>query len=116
MVSWREREARNEVRFRNQNEWIESTTASFGSEVLTAFVCECGDEDCHQTIELTTSEYELVRSSSNRFALAINHENPESEAVVREYQRFAMVEKIEGWGLRLSRETDPRGARRSAQS
>jgi len=115
MVSWREREARNEVLFRKRNEWIQTTTESFGPELLTAFVCECGDGDCVQTIELTSLEYELVRSTSNRFALAIDHENPESESVVCESTRFAMVDKIEGWGLRLSRETDPRGAGRPSE-
>jgi hypothetical protein len=31
MMDWREREARNEAQFRDQNEWIEATHESFGS-------------------------------------------------------------------------------------
>ena len=110
MVSWREREALNESRFRLQNEWINGATESFGGHPFRAtFVCECGDGDCAQPIQLTHAEYESVRSVSNRFAVAPNHENPESEVVVRECARFAVVDKLEGWGLRISRATDPRG-------
>jgi hypothetical protein len=108
MVSWREREARNEARFRTQNEWVERTGSPPGS--VLAFVCECGDGECGQTIELTSGEYEFVRATSNRFAIARNHENPECEVVVRECARYAVVDKIEGWGLRISRETDPRSS------
>lgn len=108
MVTWREREARNEARFRTQNEWVETAGADAASYL--AFVCECGDGECNQTITLTPSEYESVRATSNRFAVAPNHENPECEAVISENARFAVIDKIEGWGLRISRETDPRSS------
>jgi hypothetical protein len=106
VVTWREREARNEARFRTQNEWVGTTGAV--ANTLLAFVCECGDGECGQTIMLTPEEYEFVRTTSNRFACALNHENPESEIVVSETERFAVIDKIVGWGLRISRETDPR--------
>jgi hypothetical protein len=108
VVSWREREARNEARFRTQNEWVE--TAADTPDLLLAFVCECGDGECGRSISLTTREYEFVRATSNRFAIALNHENPECEVVISECQRYAVVDKIEGWGLRISRETDPRSS------
>jgi hypothetical protein len=108
MVSWREREARNEARFRTQNEWVE--TASADADSLLAFVCECGDGECGQIIELTRAEYESVRSRSNRFAVAPNHENPECERVISECSRFSAIDKIQGWGLRIARETDPRSS------
>jgi hypothetical protein len=108
VVSWREREARNEARFRTQNEWVD--TAGVAPATLLAFICECGDGECRRSIWLTVPEYEFVRATSNRFAIALNHENPESEVVVSECDRFAAVDKIEGWGLRISRETDPRSS------
>lgn len=113
MVSWREREARNEARFRTQNEWVETTGAA--PKELLAFVCECGDGECGRTIMLTAGEYEFVRATSNRFACALNHENPESEVVISETDRFAVIDKIVGWGLRISRETDPRTSSGSQQ-
>jgi hypothetical protein len=108
VVSWREREARNEARFRTQNEWVE--TGGRAAESLLRFVCECGDGECGRTIRLTRDEYEFVRATSNRFAVVLNHENPESELVVSECARYAVIDKIEGWGLRISRETDPRSS------
>jgi hypothetical protein len=107
-VSWREREARNEARFRTQNEWVDQAGSPLGA--LLAFVCECGDGECGQTIHLTSAEYELVRATSNRFAVARDHENPECEVVISECERFAAIDKIEGWGLRIARETDPRSS------
>jgi hypothetical protein len=107
-VNWRGREARNEVRFRDQNEWIEATSDSYGSQPMMAFVCECGDAGCTEVIQLTRAEYELVRSVANRFAIAIHHENPEAEVVISESMRFAVVDKIEGVSMRIARDTDPR--------
>lgn len=108
MVTWREREARNEARFRTQNEWVDTTGVPLEKQL--AFVCECGDGECGWSIWLSVHEYEFVRATSNRFAIALNHENPESEVVISECDRFAVVDKIEGWGLRISRETDPRSS------
>jgi hypothetical protein len=112
MKTSREREARNEARFRDQNEWIEATHDSFGSPPLMAFVCECGDPECTLTIELTKSEYESVRSKANRFVVYPNHEGPD-EVVVREARRFTVADKIEGCALSVALETDPRSGRRS---
>jgi hypothetical protein len=111
MTSSREREARNEAFFRDQNEWIEATHESFGSPPLMAFVCECGDAKCTFTIELTRAEYESVRSVANRFVLYPNHEGPD-EVVVREARRFTVADKVEGCALGIARETDPRSVTR----
>ena len=107
-MNWREQEARNEVRFRDQNEWIDGASRSFGVAELTAFVCECGDGDCTNPIELTKPEYESVRSESTHFAIALDHENPEMESVVVESPRYAVVQKIDGFAVRLARQSDPR--------
>jgi hypothetical protein len=117
MTSWREREARNETDARTRNEWIASTSVNFGARAATqAFVCECGDAFCTSMIELSHAEYEAVRSVGNRFAVALDHENPETEVVITEGPRFAVIDKIEGWGLRLARATDPRTGGRPQES
>jgi hypothetical protein len=107
-VNWREQEARNEVRFRVQNEWIDGASRSFGLGEVTTFVCECGDGDCAKPIEMTKPEYESVRSHSTYFALALNHENPEMENVVSEFARYAVVQKFDSFAVRLARRSDPR--------
>ena len=117
MKNWREREARNEARFRDQNEWIEAMDASFGSSpgsAVIAFVCECGDAECTLTIELTQAEYESARSTANRFILYPKHEGPD-EVVVREARRFTLADKVEGCALSVALETDPRSGRRSGK-
>lgn len=114
-MTWRGLEARNETRFRDQNEWIEDASESFGSDRLMVFVCECGDGSCTEPIELTRAQYEAVRATSNRFALAVNHENPESEVVVSESARYAVVDKIEGVAMRIARDTDPRAHSRDSR-
>jgi hypothetical protein len=107
-VNWREQEAHNEVSFRDQNEWIDGASRSFGFREVTAFVCECGDGECRKPIEMTKPEYESVRSDSTHFAIALNHENPEIETVVRERARYAVVQKVDSFAVRLARQRDPR--------
>ena len=107
-MSWREAETRNEVRARSRNEWIDQANLSFGAKHLTTFVCECGDGTCVTSIRLTKPEYERVRSGSTHFALALNHENPEAETVIREYPRYAVVDKVEPCDRHIALETNPR--------
>ena len=47
------------------------------------FVCECGDAACSEPILLTMLEY-AVRVHGRRFAVALDHEDPEVERVVAE--------------------------------
>jgi hypothetical protein len=105
-----EQEARNGVRFRDRNEWIQRAnerSATDGSAPV-AYVCECGDVTCETPITLTIAEYEAVRASATRFAIAPNHENPESEFVVDEHALYTVVEKIAANVRRIIRDTDPR--------
>lgn len=107
-MSWRDTEARNQTLFRDANERIERVEASFATDGLASFLCECGNRDCTRTIDLSHSEYERVRAYGNRFAVARNHENPESESIVAENGRFAVVETYAGDASRIARESDPR--------
>jgi hypothetical protein len=112
MKSRRECEARNEARFRDQNEWIEAMDERFGSSPIIAFVCECGDAGCTLTVELTKAEYEAVRATANRFVLYPNHEGPD-EVVVREERRFTVADKVEDCARGIALDTDPRSSRRT---
>jgi hypothetical protein len=115
MNSRAEREAWNEARFRKQNEWIGHTSESFDSTALTeTYVCECGDGQCSEPIELTRAEYEGVRTEATHFVLAPNHENPEVEQLISECARFTVVDKFEAAARRIARATDPRSGRRPA--
>ena len=108
MSSWREREARNQALFREVNERIEQVGESFGTDGPSSFVCECGNRECTQTIDVSRPEYERVRAHASRFVVALNHENPEAESIIEQNSRFAIVETYAGAASRIARESDPR--------
>jgi hypothetical protein len=111
MSGWRRRESDKQARCRETNEAIAGRrSAGPAGPTVESFVCECGDRGCTCAISLTLVEYESVRSYATHFALARNHENPESERVVEENERFAVVEAISGESVKLARRSDPRTA------
>ena len=110
MAAWREQESRNETVFREMNEWTEEASDDREGLVrpMDSYLCECSDRRCTDPIRLTRAEYESVRAVPINFAIALNHENPELDLVIIEYERYAVVEKILGVGAAIARETDPR--------
>ena len=110
MDDWRQREAVNGAVFRDMNEWTEAVSdARFGLDrPIDAYLCECSDASCTQSISVTRTEYEAVRAVPIHFVMAVNHENPEIERVASENLRFATVERCFGIGDRIARATNPR--------
>jgi len=110
MANWRDQEAINETIFREMNEWAEDDSdGREGHErTMDTYLCECGDARCSEPISLTRSEYEAIRSEPTRFALALNHENPEIDTVVAENERFMTIEKSFGAASRIAHASDPR--------
>jgi hypothetical protein len=110
VADWREQESRNETVFREMNEWTEEANDEREGLVraMDSYLCECSDRRCTNPIRLTRAEYESVRSVPINFAIALNHENPEIDHVIIEYERFAVVEKSFGVGAKIARATDPR--------
>lgn len=104
MRSAQDSEARRQTRMRSFNEWVKDANESMGlHEGTDSFRCECGDPGCLYSIDLTREEYESIRRFSTRFAVVPNHENPESDRVVSENQRYAVVEKLAGQTSRRAR-------------
>jgi len=112
LISWRERESQKQLRCREQNESTARAPAD-GSEG--SFRCECGDGRCSRAIKLTPTEYTVVRAYATHFAVARNHENPESEQVIQENDRFATVETVTGDATKLARRSDPGQRRRESR-
>jgi hypothetical protein len=109
MNDWRDQEVRNEVRSRDRNEWMQDVRGPNGDGSVTAsYLCECGDGECTTRILLTRPEYEAVRRYATRFAVAVDHENPEIDQLVSEGGRYTVVEKIAGMPARIARMTYPR--------
>jgi hypothetical protein len=109
-----EREARiaeNQATFRRANEQIEQVAADLDQALtvrLIPFVCECADRRCTQVVRLSLKEYEAVRASPSRFAVAHGHEFAhDDEHIVAQGDRFTTVEKV-GKAGRMAAESDPR--------
>jgi hypothetical protein len=107
-----ERVARNEALFREFNERVEDVADAFdirdeGDSLRIEFVCECGNLECLERIELTRAAYEEVRSEPTRFAVAPGHENMEVARVVASEGGYLVVEKIEH-AAEVAVEHDPR--------
>jgi hypothetical protein len=111
MASWRQRESETQARSREDNESARARGSPTTDGGLSPFRCECGDEACPCSIRLTAAEYESVRAYATHFAVARNHENPESEQLIEEHERFAVVEMVSGAAAKLARKSDPRQRR-----
>jgi hypothetical protein len=109
VASWRQRESETQARSRNDNESTARVRASPPADGgMSSYRCECGDDACTCAILLTAAEYESVREYATHFAIARNHENPESEQLIEEHTRFAVVETVSGEAAKLARRSDPR--------
>ena len=100
-----ERAASSEVNGRRVNEAIERGAGGTGTAV---FVCECGRIGCSETVELSISEYETVRSGFERFLVVPGHELEEIEDVVERYEQYLVVAKREGQAVVIAAATDDR--------
>lgn len=110
MSDWREQEATNETIFREMNEWTkEANDTRLGTtRSIDIYLCECSDPRCSDPIALTRGEYETVRAVPTRFAIAVDHENPEIDLVLAENERYATVDKFHEAGAKIARATNPR--------
>jgi hypothetical protein len=81
MANSPERLVRNQILLREINERIaEIASSSVGDPP--EFLCECSRNDCTETLALSLTEYERVRSSSNLFVILAGHECPDADRVV----------------------------------
>src|SRR5713226_110800 len=102
--------ALNEAVARDLNEGIESAHEDAGREGYVPMLCECGRADCDHVVPMTIAEYEAVRQSPRRFAVAPDHVLPPIEKVVEDEGRFLVVEKRPGIPADVAEEKDPREA------
>ena len=107
--SWHRQDARRQAHRRDVNESREGAERACPTRPrLATFVCECGDPGCGKPVRLSVSEYETVRAHPRHFLIVTNHENPETESVVIESTRFAVVETLVGQASKIALRTDPR--------
>lgn len=109
----KDRLAKNEALFRSVNERVKVIADELpleelvGGEATEAYLCECTDPGCMESIRLTRAEYERVRQSPVTFVVRPGHGVPTVERVVDETDRYWIIEKL-AHEQELVRATDPR--------
>lgn len=89
-----ERADQSHVVFREVNERISALTGVLAGLEMHLLVCECSDDACAESIEITPAEYEAVRGHGDRFLVLPGHHLPAVEQVVDGNDRFLVVEKL----------------------
>jgi hypothetical protein len=106
--SRQQRVARNEAVYREVNERIREVHSEIGADERTDFLCECGRDECTTPISLSLAEYEEVRSDPTHFAVVPGHEVVDVEHVLKQTDRFSVIEKFSGAPAQIALERDPR--------
>ncbi len=101
-----EKNARNHALFREVNERIAELNGEWDETAASTFICECGDPECTEPLELTPTEYERVRADGARFLILPGHQLPERERVIGGNGRFLVVETL-GQAAKLARAATP---------
>jgi len=97
----------NEAMFRRFNEMVEDVALLERSGGETAFLCECGDENCNEEIRLEPERYEAIRAVSTHFVVRPGHFFQRAEVVVEQHSGYWVVEK-RGEAADEATKSDPR--------
>jgi len=105
----RARIGKNESLFRAVNEKLEDINQGFSlaTQSMTA-VCECGDLNCAEQLEIDLATYEQVRSDPTWFVIVPGHEVADVEEIVARHDGFDVVCKHKGAGEAAAIATTPR--------
>jgi hypothetical protein len=99
----------NEALYRTINEKIEDLNAAFGMVTESmGIVCECGQLECSEQIDLDIPTYERVRADSALFVVIPGHEIPDVESIVEPHEGFNIIRKDPGGPAELAEALDPR--------
>jgi len=102
---------RRQALFREVNEHIEQLSDGWDFfDGPLAVLCECGDADCADRVDLPRAEYEAVRAVSSRFVLRPGHESVERDLIVERREGYVVVEK-RGVDAGTAERLDPRSRR-----
>ena len=92
------RAAQNESLFREVNERVKELNTTFDALARHAeWICECGNTDCLEPVQMTHEEYESVRARGTDCFLVKPgdaHVVPEVERIVERHERYWVVQKL----------------------
>jgi hypothetical protein len=90
-----EKRAQNEAIFRAANERLKDRLEGVQVDGRIPFICECGDADCLEPVELSLDAYEAVRERDNHFFMLSGHDDSDTEDVVGRVDGYIVTEKWE---------------------
>jgi len=102
----------NEGLLRDVNDRIKEVVQRFGNgEAGTEaddadFLCECGRQNCTESVRMSIREYEGLRRDKNHFVVFPGHEGRAVEDVAAKYARYTVVRKHPAEAS-FAEETDP---------
>lgn len=100
--------AETEAMFREVNEAIEDVARTHGDDHhVYGFLCECGDPNCVDMIDMSMRNYERLRQNGSRFAIVEGHDTPSIETIVAKNVDFSTVEMF-GEASDLAEACNPR--------
>lgn len=78
------------------NNWIRVQGDSHAAKAPVEFLCECGADDCHLTLELTAEDYDDLAGVRNRLLIATEHLGVlDGHRVVGEHDRYVVLAPAE---------------------
>jgi hypothetical protein len=96
MASRETRRERNQVRFREVNERFHDAVEDQPSPMQPVpFLCECADDDCMGTVEVTLTEWEEVAAKPNHYVMEAGHQRSEGEQVVGVLRGYEVARKAD---------------------
>jgi hypothetical protein len=82
------------MRFREANERFHDAVEDHVREAQRVpFICECADDDCLGTVNVTHSEWEAVAAKPNHFLMEAGHQRSEGEEVVGSLRESEIARK-----------------------
>ena len=82
--------------YRSVNREIEHASQEFGQgpEDRIQVLCECGEDGCSETLEVTFAEYDEAHRQRDRFVVVPGHQDEEIEHVVIRTDQYLVVDKF----------------------
>jgi len=93
--------------FRSVNERISDLAISHDDapEQLQAFICECAQIGCTETVHIPLSTYAQVRGDPTTFLVLPGHEDAEAEEVLVRLPEYLIVRHTTGVAEEIARST-----------
>ena len=78
---------------REINERIEAVAPFVPRGRKLSLICECGDADCEEQVQIAPEQYQQIRRNLQTFIVAPGHHSADSDRVIKSTKHWLLVEK-----------------------